>query len=650
MKYMLILWLFAIAPKPGGASHDLFQFVISPQLSAEQMAGARTTISETLLREAKGADILTIVNATNLQQVFYLKLSDKIDSVPIALRPKYLPKAHPEISTLKSILENLQKTQLGNQGNILRYLKNYRVEQHNGYNQHIFWIGSPIPGARESTDKLNSFKDAHPNDASFNSTISVWSTLHMANRLKGVKVHIVHSADLSEFTDIEGYRDYHQKKIQRAFAIFIADLGGALKSFGGSVDILKNLKTSQFQTITFEKDPTQAEPSTIEFQPNTTTNGAIIGGPKIWSPPIAPPTPLDIDNPEVDTTGPIAIGLRFHSPDNPRIDLDLITKLRGDDREVSFRSEGISKFGGQLVKDYSDPGVAINSHGHEVIIYSSEDADIRRLLPIAVRHWGGTTEKPITGEVRVVFQGTVYRKEFEMNSKRGDEGQSPRTSPNWMFFDIRSILGTPSQIERLPQENAQTLTHRNKTSETQKKSKKEFSESNTSPPFSGSEDLFRDLSKEDLAKPIDLENPDSRTLSSPLVFAIRWDIPSDIDLYVQVEGDKELFYGSTQSEMFDGVFPHDYTSNPGNATYETIEYRKPVKLHQIDSLWLNHYSGEATQPFHVEIRLQFQGKIFRHEVTMPASRGNRGKGNRHNSPQWKKVLIADIVSSPQSHL
>lgn len=447
MKRYVFLFLFvlhaALAECQTTKNH-VFEFAIAPNTLPEQITAAQTVISDLILKEMVGGDILTVVDALSFQRVFSLTLDPRIDGRKPAMRQQLIGKLHPNIRQLRMIFARLKSKNTSDSLNLLQYLRSdIRPEERPKHNYHLIWIGSPIihnPG-----HPLNDMSNGYGNDAHFNAEQSIWSTRDMRGRLQGVNLHIFYDSSLRSFTNVEGYKEQHRKKIGRMYAGFMQLSGGKLLNYGSSIDILSSLKTANFTPITVKLDMSETEPMTYEFQANTISNGAILGSPKIWKAATKPPTPLNIDDPTINTKGPIMIGLRYDAADNPDLDLDLITQLTGD-AEISFRTMGqeVSKYGGQLIKDFSS--ASLNSFGHETVLYGSEEADLRR-LKVVVNHFGGKTNKPIVAQVRILHNGIVYKKNIELTSRVGDGGTSDRAiSPNFKVIDVREVVGMPSSL------------------------------------------------------------------------------------------------------------------------------------------------------------------------------------------------------------
>ncbi|CAM2008779.1 vWA domain-containing protein [Acanthopleuribacter pedis] len=422
----------------------VIEIVVSPHLSGDQEDALRNALSDLLLTKLRPGDILSLVSMHTLQRRFVIKLDHRLENRTPEQRRALLYKVHvQELSKLPVILKELTSPTPGFKANLVRYLRNFTATEFGPeYDYHLVWVGSPIVTSTENT--FNDMRNAYPTDGVLHEPQSIFYTGTISDRFfQNCHLYVFFKPSLEDFTSITGYRDLHQQKMQRIYALFMQAGFGSLNFFGSAIDRLNSIPTSAFPAITVPPDPSQKEGQVFQFERATIKNGILESTPKIWTAPKAKPTALDLDAPSSETTGPLTIGLRFPSG---AVDLDLYTQFTGDD-ELSFRKEGTesSQYGGHFLKDYSR-GAALATHGHETVIYDSPDADLRQ-LKLFINHYSGRSSEPIPAEVRIVHKGIEYTKIIPVPGGVGDHGRGDRrNSDRWRYIDPREIVGNPDAL------------------------------------------------------------------------------------------------------------------------------------------------------------------------------------------------------------
>ena len=126
-----------------------------------------------------------------------------------------------------------------------------------------------------------------------------------------------------------------------------------------------------------------------------------------------------------------------------------------------------------------------------------------------------------------------------------------------------------------------------------------------------------------------------------LTIGIKWSCQHcDLDLYVQNQNHKELFYGQPQTQ--EGRHTKDFLDSPKNG-YETVAFNRPVSIRDI-KVFINHYSGVSTQPINGEVRIQYDGTVYAFPFKLHSSNGDRGKSHR-GSGTWLRVNLFESLSA-----
>ncbi|MBX3734989.1 MAG: hypothetical protein KF791_20630 [Verrucomicrobiae bacterium] len=129
-------------------------------------------------------------------------------------------------------------------------------------------------------------------------------------------------------------------------------------------------------------------------------------------------------------TGPMKIGIRWRGD----VDLDLYARPREGAETLFF--EHVRSPEGFYFKDHrSSP-----DREYEFIEFESP-VDVDR-VQARINHFAGDAPQGSGGEVRIEFDGRIYSGEFQLASRRGNEGREGRgQDPFWTEIDVPGILG-----------------------------------------------------------------------------------------------------------------------------------------------------------------------------------------------------------------
>lgn len=382
-------------------------------------------VSQILMTAAAG-DAVTIMDPSTGLRIASFKVTEEMASSPNAnARTVWLVKKQPgEVLKAKKFL--LEKTASGGSGDFVRWSRSLEIRKTEFANvtriSGIFF-GSPLVAAPEAY----SMKHRYPSDAFlFLKDASLFSTVGKEQSLRNVDVHVVHSANLSEFSDRNP--DFHHAKIKRFYSFFVNHMGGNLASFGGSSDHLRNIVAGTFPKPTgLEVDRSSTKPIVYEVNSPMLEREDAAHQKNLWegtieknpSPPSRPMAKAEM-------------GITW----NQNVDLDIYV-MPTDDLELFYQKTSSSKFKGRFIKDImSRPG----TNGFETVIY---DAELPlKSIQVYVNHYSGSSTSPIEGEFRIRIDGATYSKKFVLNSPNGTSGKGNRDQhPAWLKIDVAKAMG-----------------------------------------------------------------------------------------------------------------------------------------------------------------------------------------------------------------
>ena len=406
----------------------LVEIAVSPD--AAQRGKDVWSLATTVLMTGNSGDIVTLVDSKGGLRMSTLKITEEMASSPNPnARSTWLMKQQAaEVKKAKTFLDNPSAS--NGSGDFVRWVRSLelRKTEFPGVDKvEAVHFGSPLVTQPEAYSMVNRY----PSDAFlFQSDSNLLSTIGKEKSLQGMNLHVVHSADLKEFS--ERNRDLHQKKIHRFYGFFIGNLGGNLASFAGTSDHLKAVATTKFPKLDYgvvenrDGKPVVYEILTPQLEKRDASRQNSLWESKIDKNPQSPQR----------TTAPFDIGISW----NQNLDLDLYVMPDGD-QELSFQKTSSAKYAGRFVKDITAlPG----TNGFETITY---DGDVPlRLVRVYVNHYAGTSNVLTEVELRIRTGGATFFKKFRLPPGQGTRGAGNRESnPAWFKVDLAQVLGIGSQ-------------------------------------------------------------------------------------------------------------------------------------------------------------------------------------------------------------
>jgi hypothetical protein len=138
--------------------------------------------------------------------------------------------------------------------------------------------------------------------------------------------------------------------------------------------------------------------------------------------------------------------------------------------------------------------------------------------------------------------------------------------------------------------------------------------------------------------------PPSRTVG-PMKIGIRWQDQLDLDLYASSTPESEtLFFEHTRAP--EGYYFKDHRSSP-EREYEFIEFETPVDVYKVKAD-INFYDGRVPAGATGEIRIEFDGRIYSRDFSIPATKGNKGRSGRSQADFWSHIDVPAILNLRES--
>jgi hypothetical protein len=126
----------------------------------------------------------------------------------------------------------------------------------------------------------------------------------------------------------------------------------------------------------------------------------------------------------------------------------------------------------------------------------------------------------------------------------------------------------------------------------------------------------------------------------PMKIGIRWKPNIDLDLYAAPRlGAETLFFQHPRSP--EGYYYKDHRSSPGRE-YEFIEFESPVDIRKVQA-FVNFYEGSCPGGPQGEVRIEFDGRIYRASFSIPAAKGNLGRSGPAQQEFWTRIPVQRLL-------
>ena len=149
--------------------------------------------------------------------------------------------------------------------------------------------------------------------------------------------------------------------------------------------------------------------------------------------------------------------------------------------------------------------------------------------------------------------------------------------------------------------------------------------------------------------PPEITAPLTTNYQGQVLVGIRWTcLKCDIDLYAQPNPTAQvLHYGLTRTA--EGTYHKDFRSSPAPVNgLEYIAFSNEVDLRQLQ-VAINFFKGRFSNGPEVEVRIEFNGRVYARNYRIPAKRGNRGANydGRERDPYWVTIDPVSLVFGGQ---
>lgn len=412
--------LLAESPKSTSTPPVAMVVGISPHLERSAKDDVYRRIVGLLVQELPGGSSLTLVDADHLTSIAnveipttrafqnertrvnqfqepILRLRDFLAHEP-AIEPQH-PSTAPAAIRVPQYLEFVAE----------HYLQTNRAPI-------LLLLGHPL--YLDSKEPSFSMLDGYfPGDGHLQATReqSIYGIRGRSNALPGIQIHWGYFGD-------PWLNDLHRERVQRFWSLFIQGQGGRLATFTSDLATVFRsslLPSGQLHPPAFNVDPN--ENRIVMWRMNRETGQTDwITRDSVGPNPAAAPATL---------VGPMRVGIRWQGT----IDLDLYARSRPGAETLYFQHPRSPE--GYYSKDHRTSP----DHDYEYIEFETP-VDARE-VEASVNFHTGTSEVPVTGEIRIEFDHRIYSGIFEIASRQGNEGRGgPDQQAAWARMDVSHLL------------------------------------------------------------------------------------------------------------------------------------------------------------------------------------------------------------------
>ena len=404
------------------AEATVIDFAVMPE--AKQRPEIWPSITEALMTAKKG-DAIILTDPRAGSRVAGVTISEEVAEAPSPqARTNWLTKKYGgQIAQMKRFLTTTEASQTGT-GSFTRFVRDLELLKTEFPGQPIqaAFYGSPLQLEPAALSMVNRY----PADNLLLIRDSIFCVVGHEHALQGVTVHVVHSPNLSEFS--ERNRDFHEEKVKRFFGMFIEEQGGNLASFSGSAEHLRRIATANYPKVDYGH-PEMGDGKPVIFEVLSPAierhNKSLHAG--LWDARTVPIKP-----PPSRPSAPLDISITW----SRNIDLDIYVKAEND-AELYFARTASATYGGRFLNDIrSLPGTNV----FETVTYAG-DVPLKS-LQVYINHYAGASDAPVEIEVRIRVLGSIYAKTVHLAAGHGSKGGGDRNhDPSWVRVNAAEIMG-----------------------------------------------------------------------------------------------------------------------------------------------------------------------------------------------------------------
>ncbi len=397
------------------------EFAIAPDARGRQ--DIWPTVTGVVLNGSKN-DVVIVYDLMSRKRVATLRVTEEMALAPnLNAKSIWLMKHQAaDIASLKQFFTD--KGQDSASMDLASYLKELPLRKQEFPKDKVqsVFVGSPLVKYPDAYSMVNRY----PTDAFLLTADSPFSTLGKSSALHDITIHVVHSADASEFSAKD--KNLHHAKVNRFYGIFVGRMGGNLATFSGSLDHLKNVGSHVFPKVGYGPlVPGDGKLRVVEVTDPRIDLEEQKRQASLWQAPVTK-KPLAAGT----TKGLIDVGITW----DRNVDLDIYVRADGD-RELFYGDPGSERYGGRLIKDITSLPA---SRGFETVTFAKEVP--LKNLRVHVNHYAGRTTEPINVDFRIRVNGEVFFNRLQLPAGEGTQGGGARQRhPAWIEINVPVLLG-----------------------------------------------------------------------------------------------------------------------------------------------------------------------------------------------------------------
>jgi hypothetical protein len=309
---------------------------------------------------------------------------------------------------------------------ILKFLSTQKLENTPDRKDQVLLIGSALyKDAHEPS--FNMTDGVFPSDGHIRTTerFSVFGTDEKRGFLNGVSVHWLTTTPESDYAS-----ELYKYRVKRFWSLFMKNQGGILSTFSNDTqtafDRFSKSANNPVENADFDYTANKVEMLRVTREAQAVNESKE----QVRIADFMSDNVVLSNVPPSKNIGRMKIGIRWPCKD---CDIDLYAKTNSGSKYLFFGNNSTEE--GTYFKDFQNSPDTIN--GLEYIEFTKE-VDVAN-IDAKINFYKGQTDKPVTGVVRIEFDGKVYEKPFIINATQGNNaGDDPNC---WTTVNVKELLG-----------------------------------------------------------------------------------------------------------------------------------------------------------------------------------------------------------------
>jgi hypothetical protein len=372
----------------------------------------------------QGDSLLVASDDQNTLAEFKIEDREGYDSVPVKRRMFYK-----KVQDLKSVVQAIPQAEnsgLLHTPQILNFLSTQKLENTPDRKAQILLVGSALyKDAHEPS--FNMADGVFPSDGHIRTTerSSVFGSDEKRGFLNGVSVHWLTTNPESDYAS-----ELYKYRVKRFWSLFMKNQGGILSTFSNDTqtafDRFSKSANNPVENADFDHTAQKVEMLRVTREAQAVNESKE----QVRIADFMSDNVVLSNVPPSKNIGPMKIGIRWPCKD---CDIDLYAKTNSGSKYLFFGNNSTEE--GTYFKDFQNSPDTIN--GLEYIEFTKE-VDVAN-IDAKINFYKGQTDKPVTGVVRIEFDGKVYEKPFIINATQGNNaGDDPNC---WTTVNVKELLG-----------------------------------------------------------------------------------------------------------------------------------------------------------------------------------------------------------------